>query len=162
VELALDAANQTTHHHLPMKQTKALTALLALPLVLGMTACSKPPEITASSYEEAMDKCMEESKAELKLANEERARAKADPKSADFDTNPNYVSDYDYPFLLDSEWETIEITQVYCSPHPYKNHKGYWHNFGYLEYLRRPTDKAFGRTEVDRVVVSYGYNWIDE
>ena len=161
--MLLDVAKQTTQHHLPMEPTKALTALLALPLGLGMTACSKPVEITASSREEAMDKCMADAKAAMKQANQERARAKADPKSADFDTNPNYYDDYRYTFLLDSEWETIEITQVYCAPRPNKKHKGYWYNTGYLEYLKRPTDKAFGvETEVDRVIVSYGYNWIDE
>ena len=141
-----------------MKPTKTLTALLAVPLVLGMTACSKPVEITASSRKDAMDKCMAESTAAARQANQERARAKADPKSADSDTNPNFYDDYEYTFLLDSEWETVEITQVYCKPQQINGST--WSNVGYLEYIVTPTEKSFDvSTKVERVMVSYGYNW---
>ena len=139
-----------------------LRPLLALPLVLAMAACSKPPEITASSREEAMDKCMADAKAAVKQAKEERARAKADPKSADWDTNPNYYSDYRYTFLLDDEWETIEILKIYCRPTQLK-HKGYWSNLGYIEYLVMPTEESFEvSSEVKQVIVSYGYTWKEE
>ena len=161
----VEGCGKTASNHIitSMKPTKALTALLAIPLVLGMTACSKPPEITASSRKEAMDRCMADSKAAMEEAYEERARAKADPKSASRDTNPDFYSDYEYSFLLDDEWETIEITQIYCRPRSFKNHKGYWRSTGYLEYLKRPTDKAFTvETEVEQVVVSYGYTWKEE
>ena len=136
-----------------------LRPLLALPLVLGIAACSKPPEITASSREEAMDKCMDEAKAALEQAYEERDRAKADPESADWDTNKNIYNEYRWTFLLDDDYETIQITKVYCRPRPNKKHKGYWYNLGYLEYIKHPTEKSIEETEVDKVIVSYGYTW---
>ena len=135
-----------------------LRPLLAIPLVLLMAACSKPLEITASSRKDAMDKCMADARAAARQANQERARAQADPKSADFDTNPNLYDDYTYTFLLDSEWETIEITQVYCQPKQINGST--WSNLGYLEYIVTPTAKSFDvSTKVERVIVSYGYNW---
>ena len=110
-----------------------------------------------------MDKCLADGKAALKQVDEERARAKADPMSADFSTNPHVYGDYQYGFLLDDEWQTIEITKIYCEPVPNKRHKGYWFNTGYLEYIKHPTAKAFKvKTEVDRVIVSYGYSWKED
>ena len=139
-----------------------LRPLLALPLVLLMAACTKPPEITASSREEAMDKCMADARAAVKQVHEERARAEADPKSADFDTNPDFYSDYRYGFLLDDEWETIEILKIYCRPTQLK-HEGYWSNLGYIEYLVMPTDESFEvNSKVEQVIVSYGYTWKEE
>lgn len=154
-----------------MKRTNAFTtSLLALPLALLVSVpavqawpWSKPPEITASSREDAMDKCMADANLALNKAKRERARAKADPKSADFDANPNVYSEYTYNFLLDDEWETVEITQIYCKPSKNTKHKEYWHNRGYLEYIKRPTDKSFSvETEVDKVIVSYGYTWKEQ
>ena len=137
-----------------------LRPLLALPLVVAMAACSKPPEITASSRLDATNKCMAEVRAAAKQAKAEQAKAAANPRLADRKTNPNYYTDFRYPYLLDSEWETVEILSVYCEPRQLKQHRGYWSNLGYIEYLVRPTGTSYvDKSEVREVIVSYGYNW---
>ena len=147
-----------------------LRPLLAVSLGLLLSASISPaqswpwskPEITASSRKDAMDKCMAEARAAADEAQADRAKAEANPELADRD-NPNFYKDFRYPFLLDDEWETIEITQIFCRPQPYKNKKGYWYNRGYLEYIKRPTEKAFTvETTVEQVIVSYGYTWKQE
>ena len=97
---------------------------------------------------------------EFEKVKEERARAKADQKSASFKTNENIYDEYKYTFLPDSEFRSILLTQAFCRPSGNKYHKDLWHNVGYIEYLERPTDKSFAvETKVDKVVVSYGYIW---
>ncbi len=147
-----------------MRPTKVLRALFILSLVLwGLRACFKPPEITASSREDAMNKCMADARAEVKQILEERERAKVDPKSADRDTNPDYYSDYTYGFLLDNKWETVELENIYCNVLPYDMHKGYFQNVGYLEYVRRSTDQSPRVVaEVKQLIVSLGYTWKEQ
>ena len=141
----------------------AISALLLCAVGIAATGCHPRPEITASSREEAMEKCLDDIDRELTVIKKERARAKADPESASFKTNENYYSDYQYTFLLDDEYDTIEITQAFCKPSRNRYHKDLWHNTGYVEYLERPTEKAFnGRTKVEVVIVSYGYTWKEQ
>ena len=93
----------------------AISALLLCAVGIAATGCHPRPEITASSREEAMEKCLDDIDRELTVIKKERARAKADPESASFKTNENYYSDYQYTFLLDDEYDTIEITQAFAS-----------------------------------------------
>lgn len=103
---------------------------------------------------------MAETKAAAEQAVEERARAAADPVSANSRTNPNFYDDYAYTYLLDDKWETINILKIYCQPLPNKKHKGYWFAVGYIEYLRQPTAENMEvESKVDRVAISVGNSW---
>jgi len=140
--------------------TTTISGIILLVVGVSTTACHPRPDVTASSREEAMERCLNDVGKEFEKVKEERARAKADQKSASFKTNENIYDEYKYTFLLDSEFRSILLTQAFCRPSGNKYHKDLWHNVGYIEYLERPTDKSFAvETKVDKVVVSYGYTW---
>jgi len=112
--------------------------LLLLPLLLGLVACSTPPEITATSRKDAFAKCF----------------ADIDETMAEMRANPSMN------VLRDSKYETRTKLKTYCKPMKDKQHEGYWTVLGYLEFLVEPTDAAFtAESKVDRVILSYGYNW---
>ena len=141
------------------------SALLVLAICVSTTGCQNRPDITASSREEAMEKCLDDVGRELEKVNEERERAKADPKSASPQTNENFYEDYTYPLLLDDDSETIEITKTYCKPRQNERYKDLWSNLGFIEYLERPTNKAkaVGRKpRAFRTLVSRGYTWKEQ
>ena len=134
--------------------------LLAVPLSLGLMACGSPPEIEAANREEAFKICLDEVDEAMNKIRAERSKAVANPSLADFETNPNFHSDFRWSFLLDDEFNNVEIIQGYCSPSKNTKFSGYWYVTGYIEFLKRPTSKSITvQSELDRVVASYGTAW---
>ena len=77
-----------------------------------------------------MEKCLTDLEKGVEKVNEERARAKADPKSASYTLNENVYDEYKYTFLLDSGLRSILLTQACCRTSRNKYHKDLWHNGG--------------------------------
>lgn len=110
---------------------------LLLVLSSALSACAAPPEITASSRKEAMQKCF----------------AGIDRSMAEMRSDPVIN------LFASDEFGTVTILQKYCKPMKYKNHDGYWRVYGYVEYLTEPTAKYPGKSEVQDVIVYYGETW---
>lgn len=137
-----------------------LSALLALPLALTVAACGAPPELTATDREDAFDKCLAEVGEELEATDKARQLAKDKPQLFDSSRNDYYDNFGLKGFLITDEYTKVTIIRGYCSPSKTK-HKGYWSNLGYIEYLNQPLD-GLGNSEVEEVIVSYGFTWYDE
>lgn len=135
-----------------------LRPLLALPVLLTMAACSTPPEVTASSRDEAFRLCMADVEEAVERVKADRQLAKDKPHLFD-DNRDDYYDNFRYTYLISDEWETVTILNAFCKPRPLKN-KNYYSNLGYIEYLVQPTGKGLRvESEVQQVIVSYGYTW---
>ena len=137
-----------------------LQSLLAIPFVIGMAACSSPPEIEASSRADAMRICAAENETVLRKIEQERQLIKDKPYLFDRDRE-DYYDTFEWDFLHSDEFDTVSILQTYCQPRPNSKHNGYWYVTGYIEYLREPTDKYPGSSEVDKVITSYPTSWTE-
>ena len=136
-----------------------LRALLTLPLALAVVACSTPPEITATSRDDAMEQCLADLDVALEQIEREQQTALNNPRLASFETNPNYYETFQWNFMLPDEFGTVEVVRAYCKPFEYSKHKGIWGNTGFIEYITRPSAKHPGPSEVSEVIASYGYQW---
>ena len=136
-----------------------LQPLFAIPLALVVVACSTPPEITATSRDDANEKCFDDLDTALAQISKEQQLARSNPRLASFDTNPDYYTTFEWNFMLPDEFGTVEVLRSYCKPYKFDKHKGVWGNVGYIEYLTRPSAKYPGSSEVSEVIASYGYQW---
>ena len=137
-----------------------LSALLAIPLALTVAACGAPPELTATDREDATDKCLAEVGEELEKIHKARKLAKDKPHLLDR-SREDYDDNFGMNgFLITDEYTKVGIIRGYCERQKL-GHKGYWSNLGYVEYLEVPRD-GIGDSEVNKVIVSYGFKWYDE
>ena len=108
----------------------SISGIILLVVCVSNTVFHPRPGVTASYSEEAMEKCLTDLEKGVEKVNEERARAKADPKSASYTLNENVYDEYKYTFLLDSGLRSILLTQACCRTSRNKYHKDLWHNGG--------------------------------
>jgi len=137
---------------------KKLLALI--PLVAFISACSKPPEITAANAEEALGICIKEVKKEVDVIMRERELARSKPHLFDFERS-DYHENFSYPYMISDEDQRITILRYYCKTIRYENWPTLMTDVGYIEYLIEPL-VGTGESRVDRVLISFGRVWEEE
>lgn len=137
-----------------------LQSLLAIPFIIGLAACSSPPEIDASSRAEAMNICANENKKALREVAKEKELIIDKPYLFDSGRD-DYYDNFTWTFLHSDKFEDVTILKSYCQPNRNSKHEGYWYVVGYIEYLVEPTeaDILSGNSEVKQVITSYPTDW---
>ncbi|QNJ23043.1 hypothetical protein SynMITS9220_01750 [Synechococcus sp. MIT S9220] len=109
--------------------------------------------------DDKLGEALDQIRDERKLWNSDRARYQKLEKE-DFDKYlDEYYDTFKWTFLLDEEYEKINIIRGYCDPSPNKKFKDMWSVAAYVEYLSRPLDGS-EESEVDRVYISgSSYSW---
>ena len=115
-----------------------LQSLLALPFIIGLAACSEPPEIEASSRAEAMSICAAENDAVMRKVKQERQLIKDKPYLFDRDRD-DFHDNFTWSSLHSDKWDDVTILKTYCQPNKGSKNDGYWYVTGFTEYLTEPT-----------------------
>ena len=128
--------------------------LLLLPLVAVITACSKPPEITAANMKQAAMACLQETQKKVERIRKERKLAES--RQHLLDSSPeDFWENIKYPHLISHELERVILIRHYCRQKKLK-WPGLWRSIGSIEYLVTPD---FGDSEVKHTILSYRQVW---
>jgi hypothetical protein len=116
--------------------------ILSAILLILLSSCQRPPKVDVQGRDQAIKLCLERLERKIK---EDLARDK-------------------FSLLRSNEYDNVEILDSYCKPTRNDKFKNYWYAAGWVEYLKRPTEKYrdVSSNELKKVMFVLPISWREQ